>query len=93
MKHFIQLTFLTIILAGSTNFYSYAQTSEDSVSMGASYANDIYYSFEIGEVASAPRANWDIAFYTSPDIIFHILLRSWRYGTEDLPVMGQQPGY
>jgi predicted lipoprotein with Yx(FWY)xxD motif len=64
MKHFIQLTFLTIILAGSTNFHSYAQTNEDSVSMGAGYANDIYYSFENGEVASAPRANWDIAFYT-----------------------------
>jgi hypothetical protein len=64
MKHFIQLTFLTIILAGSTNFYSYAQPIEDSVSMGAGYANDIYYNFENGEVASVPRANWDIAFYT-----------------------------
>lgn len=37
---------------------------EDSVQMGGGYANDIYYSFTEGEVASVDRTNWDIAFYT-----------------------------
>lgn len=37
----------------------------DSLSMGASYANDIFYSFETGEVAAVERDNWEIAFYTA----------------------------
>ncbi len=37
----------------------------DSVVMGPGYANDIYYSFEDGVVASVPRANWDIGFHTT----------------------------
>lgn len=36
----------------------------DSVVLGPSYANDIYYSFENGVVAAVPRTNWDIGFYT-----------------------------
>ena len=38
----------------------------DSVSMGAGYANDVYYSLENGIVSTAPRAGWDIAFSTNP---------------------------
>ncbi len=38
---------------------------DDSVTMGNGYANDIYYSFENGEVTSVVRTNWDIGFYTS----------------------------
>lgn len=38
-----------------------AQTTE-TVSVGASYANDVYYSFANGEVKSEPRNNWHIAF-------------------------------
>jgi hypothetical protein len=38
----------------------------DSISMGAGYANDIYYSLENGIVKTTPRAGWDIAFSTSP---------------------------
>ncbi len=34
----------------------------DSISMGAGYANDIFYSFENGKVAEVSRTNWDIAF-------------------------------
>ncbi|MDZ7743228.1 MAG: T9SS type A sorting domain-containing protein [Bacteroidota bacterium] len=37
----------------------------DSITMGGSYANDIFYSFENGEVKSEARANWDIAFNTT----------------------------
>ncbi len=38
---------------------------EDSVSMGAGYANDVYYSMENGEVHSVVRTNWDLGFYTN----------------------------
>ena len=34
----------------------------DSITMGAGYANDVYYSLTNGVVAEAPRTNWDIAF-------------------------------
>jgi hypothetical protein len=36
----------------------------DSVAMGPGYANDVYYSFEDGIVATVPRTNWDIGFST-----------------------------
>ena len=36
----------------------------DSLSMGPSYANDIFYSFKNGEVSSVERNTWDIAFFT-----------------------------
>jgi len=36
-----------------------------SLSMGAGYANDIYYKIDSGVVATVPRANWDIAFHTN----------------------------
>jgi len=34
----------------------------DTITLGASYVNDIYYSFKNGVIAEVPRANWDIAF-------------------------------
>ncbi len=37
----------------------------ESLSMGASYANDIYYSLKNGVVAEVPRTSWDIAFSVS----------------------------
>jgi hypothetical protein len=44
---------------------TYSQTDGfDSLSMGPGYINDIYYSLENGEVGSAPRDNWTLAFYT-----------------------------
>ncbi|MFC2106767.1 T9SS type A sorting domain-containing protein [Bacteroidota bacterium] len=60
MKKFT-LLFIAGIMLG---FNTYSQTT-DAVSMGASYANEIYYSFENGEVKSEARNNWDIAFYTT----------------------------
>jgi len=38
----------------------------DSISMGASYAEEIFYSLENGIVKSSPRSAWDIAFSTNP---------------------------
>jgi len=39
-------------------------TTLDSILPGAGYANDVYYSFANGVVASVPRTNWDLAFST-----------------------------
>jgi len=38
---------------------------QDSITMGPSYANDVYYSLKDGEVSKVDRKNWDIAFHTS----------------------------
>jgi len=53
-----------IILIISPSSYAFNMASEDSVSMGPGYANDIYYSMKNGQVSSVDRSNWDIAFYT-----------------------------
>ena len=42
---------------------SSAQLLEDSVIMGPSYTNDIFYSFDNGEVDSYSGASWTVAFY------------------------------
>jgi hypothetical protein len=41
-------------------------TKSESLSLGAGYANDIYYRFSDGLVTSVPRSNWDIGFSVSP---------------------------
>lgn len=41
-------------------------TFSDSISMGAGYADDVYYSLKNGIVKTTPRAGWDIAFSTDP---------------------------
>lgn len=41
-------------------------TASDSISMGAGYTNDVYYSLKNGIVGTAARSNWDIAFSTDP---------------------------
>lgn len=60
MKKIYLLLVLAVVFAGNTN----AQVT-DSVSLGAGYASDIYYSFENGEVAKRERATWHIAINTS----------------------------
>jgi hypothetical protein len=65
------LTLISLTLAISLTGYSQsfksgeAVNALDSVVMGPGYANDIFYSFEDGVVASAPRTNWDIGFHTT----------------------------
>ena len=64
MRRYYQFTLLIAILFGSIQAFSITLMEDDSIAMGGGYANEVYYSFENGEVASAPRNNWDIAFYT-----------------------------
>ena len=60
MKKGLLLSFLT--LAGFSN----AQLVSDSVSMGAGYANNIWYSLQNDEQGTAQAANnWDLGFATS----------------------------
>ena len=68
MKTFTILTLVTaLILTGltQTSRSNSLNGTPDSVLMGPGYANDIYYSFEDGVVASVARTNWDIGFHTT----------------------------
>jgi hypothetical protein len=50
-----------------------SQMVTDTVSMGTSYAQDVYYSVNSGEVATVDRDNWDLAFGTDLfDVSIHI---------------------
>ena len=40
----------------------WAQPTSETVSLGAGYANQVWYSLENGEVKSQPKSDWDIAF-------------------------------
>lgn len=39
--------------------------TSENLSMGAGYANDIYYSLDNGTLQTISRSNWDIAFHTN----------------------------
>jgi hypothetical protein len=39
--------------------------AQETVTMGPSYAQDVYYSMKDGEVQRVDRENWDIAFHTA----------------------------
>ena len=56
-----KLLTISIILLASTNLFAQTVVS-DSVTMGAGYANQIWYSMSGGEVSQSPNNNWDIAF-------------------------------
>lgn len=43
-----------------------AASAQTTVTMGAGYADEIYYSMKNGVTGIAPRAEWDLGFYTSP---------------------------
>ncbi|MFZ4464462.1 MAG: T9SS type A sorting domain-containing protein [Bacteroidales bacterium] len=55
---------ITIISIFAWMTHTSAQTN-DTVVMGASYANDVYYSLENGTIKAEPRNNWDLGFYTN----------------------------
>ncbi|HLO91162.1 MAG: T9SS type A sorting domain-containing protein [Chloroflexota bacterium] len=61
MKTFTRIFFIAALL--STSFILKAQ-EEKTVTMGASYANEVYYSLQNGVVMTSPRNTWDIAFNT-----------------------------
>jgi len=42
-----------------------AQAANDTVALGASYANQVWYSLESDEQGTAPKNNWDLAFSVS----------------------------
>lgn len=60
MKHIILTSALLI-----SNAYSVNSQVIDTVTMGPSYANNIWYSLENDNQAWAPNNNWDLAFSTS----------------------------
>ncbi len=39
-------------------------TVNETITMGAGYLNDVYYSMSDGIISTVPRTNWDIAFQT-----------------------------
>jgi hypothetical protein len=41
-------------------------TKTENISMGAGYANEVYYRLSDGLITSVPRNNWDIGFIVSP---------------------------
>jgi predicted lipoprotein with Yx(FWY)xxD motif len=68
MKKYLYMSLAAIVLSTLSAQMLRAQNKaslvKDSVAMGASYANEIYYSLANGEIASVPRNQWDIAFRT-----------------------------
>lgn len=65
------LTLILLLITLSISSFSQSEKASqavnamDSVLLGPGYASDIYYSFENGVVATVPRMNWDIGFYTT----------------------------
>lgn len=57
----INLLFLCAALTSTTK----AQVVIDTVSTGASYANQVWYSLENDEQGSSPKNSWELAFETS----------------------------
>ncbi len=64
MKRLYQFVAAILLYGMIITDFAYGQMTVDSIVMGPSYANDIYYSMENGEVHSVDRDNWDIAFHT-----------------------------
>ncbi len=52
----------------------------DSITMGAAYADEVFYSLENGIVKTSPRSSWDIAFSTNP--MSSTILTNEGYGVE-----------
>jgi hypothetical protein len=64
MKKLYKILASTFVFSLSFSSLIFGQMTVDSIIMGPSYANDIYYSMQNGEVHSVDRTNWDIAFHT-----------------------------
>ncbi|MEI7492313.1 MAG: T9SS type A sorting domain-containing protein [Bacteroidota bacterium] len=62
--------FFAVLIISSSSFLfnnsirAQGSLVNDTVTMGASYANEIYYSMANGKILSSPRNSWDIAFRT-----------------------------
>ncbi len=68
MNYVIMVVVILILLNSCTKSSNNVMLDTKSVtlSMGATYANDIYYNLSDGLMTSVPRNNWDIAFSVSP---------------------------
>lgn len=69
--------FFTVLLISLFAFGAIAQTNVELIT-GASYVDDVYYSFNDGSVITTPRNNWDIAF--APDNMNVSILANNGYG-------------
>lgn len=65
MKHLYQFLLSAMLTFSVVIGFANPLAEADSVTMGAGYANDIYYSMENGEILSVDRTNWDLGFYTN----------------------------
>ena len=57
---------ITLILAGIFSVFITNAQVIDTVSLGPSYVNGVYYSLENNDVHTVEAGNWDIAFTVSP---------------------------
>jgi hypothetical protein len=66
MKKYLLVSCLSLILAITSflRLQSQVVLAPDSIVMGPSYANEVYYSMQNGVVSTFPRDSWDIAFRT-----------------------------
>jgi hypothetical protein len=62
IKFYTYVAVLATVFTGIIPAMGHASTINDSVTMGQSYSNEIYYSMSAGELGSASRSTWDIAF-------------------------------
>lgn len=61
MKHLFLILFILLFAQQASR----AQVVTDTVSVGAGYANQVWYSLANDDQGSAPKNNWDIAFDVS----------------------------
>jgi hypothetical protein len=62
MKHFTNILFASLLVAGTAG----AQAVTDTISVGAGYANQVWYSLQNDVQGSSAKNNWDIAFDVTP---------------------------
>ena len=82
VKNLIYLMFAVFILTSceDSNEPLPPLSLTDSISMGAGYADEVFYSLENGIVKTSPRSSWDIAFSTDP--MSSTVLINEGYGVE-----------
>ena len=82
MKNLIYLLLALLILSSCNDTVEPIPpiSLADSISMGAGYADEIFYCLENGVVKISPRSSWDIAFSTDP--MSSTILVNEGYGIE-----------
>ncbi len=59
------ISFVLTAKSSSIKSYSLSADGDDTIIMGVSYVNDVYYSLKKGITSTPVRENWDIAFRTT----------------------------